>query len=187
MATADVRTFWSAFVRVLLVCVAALGCATRSRTRVTATVGTAGTGTPTQAATPTATSADSNVSGTTTVYGTTSSGTVAAARSPLHREAARTVPGRRCAYTLPPRRARRGRTLPPTMKQRIRAEAHGASPAARSVLTADTAADAAALGPTGVPVAVAPTVGRTDVRATAPARLAHIPAPRRRAHAASCG
>jgi hypothetical protein len=37
----------------------------------------------------------------------------------------------------PASRRERDRTLPPTMKQRIRAEAHGSSPSARSIRTGD--------------------------------------------------
>nr|WTB32471.1 DUF6344 domain-containing protein [Streptomyces sp. NBC_00830] len=46
-------------------------------------------------------------------------------------------------WTLP-----RDRALPPTMKQRIRAEAHGSSPAARN-LTVDTRNTLGATGTTG--------------------------------------
>ncbi|WP_329134044.1 DUF6344 domain-containing protein [Streptomyces sp. NBC_01476] len=77
--------------------------------------------------------------------------------------------------------SRRERTLPPTMKQRINAEAHGSSPSARSVRTGDVTeeitaalalADAAAspsgtvrTAPAGIPRA------RTAATPTAPARI----------------
>ena len=48
----------------------------------------------------------------------------------------------RTGTLLPAPRRERERSLPPTMKQRIRAEAHGASPSARSVLTGDAFTEA---------------------------------------------
>jgi hypothetical protein len=54
----------------------------------------------------------------------------AAPRPEATRDGATTVPSSRPSELLPDR----DRSLPPTMKQRIRAEAHGASPAARSLL-----------------------------------------------------
>ncbi|MCG7523220.1 DUF6344 domain-containing protein [Streptomyces sp. OfavH-34-F] len=57
----------------------------------------------------------------------------AATTSPAHKPAARaTATGPSVRWTLP-----RDRALPPTMKQRIRAEAHGSSPATRH-LSVDT-------------------------------------------------
>ncbi|MFH8408901.1 DUF6344 domain-containing protein [Streptomyces sp. NPDC018019] len=65
-----------------------------------------------------------------------------------------------------------GRTLPPTMKQRIRAEAHGAAPSSRSVLA--DAFDAPYAGPVGAPV------GAPPVRAAAlPSARGAVPAARR--------
>lgn len=154
MATADVRTFWSAFVSVLLKCIAALGFATPARTKTPAVV--AGT-----AAAPATTTATGLVTAPAS-DGTAAAGTPAAdTNHPGRRTNGRTpaIPAPRCAYAYPPRRTRRGRTLPPTMKQRIHAEAHGASPSARKVLAADAfdsydAADAA--GFTGSTVIPAP-------------------------------
>ncbi|MEU6851802.1 DUF6344 domain-containing protein [Actinacidiphila alni] len=106
----NVTAFWSAFVSVLLKCVAGLGFATPARTaRATAQV---------PAAAPAATPAAAPVRG--TVSGT------AAPAEPIPTR----TPG--CAAYLPAPRPG-GRTLPPTMKQRIRAEAHGSSPSARSI------------------------------------------------------
>ncbi|MFH8749183.1 DUF6344 domain-containing protein [Streptomyces rimosus] len=53
------------------------------------------------------------------------------------------------AFALP--RMRYGRILPPTMKQRIRAEAHGAAPSSRSVPV--ELSDAPYTGPVGAPPA----------------------------------
>ncbi|OKI00237.1 hypothetical protein A6A06_24120 [Streptomyces sp. CB02923] len=61
-----------------------------------------------------------------------------------------------------------GRTLPPTMKQRIRAEAHGAAPSSRCVQ--NDAFDAPYTGPVGAPPV------RT---ASVPAARAVVPAARR--------
>lgn len=94
----NVTAFWSAFVSVLLKCVAGLGFATPART---AQVPAA------QAVAP----------------ATAPAGTAAA---PLQLR----TPA--CGALLPAPRPG-GRTLPPTMKQRIRAEAHGSSPSARSI------------------------------------------------------
>ncbi|MGX1974122.1 DUF6344 domain-containing protein [Streptomyces kronopolitis] len=95
--------------------------------------------------------------------------------------------------------------LPPTIKQRILAEAHGTSPGMRSrrsytadPLTSDdacadqdeaapaTAASATTAPATAKPAAAAPADARTDVRtdAHADARGAVIPAARNRAHTA---
>ncbi|PZT72854.1 MULTISPECIES: DUF6344 domain-containing protein [unclassified Streptomyces] len=57
----------------------------------------------------------------------THTNTERAATTPVHTPAARaTATGPSVRWTLP-----RDRALPPTMKQRIRAEAHGSSPATR--------------------------------------------------------
>ncbi|WP_433890811.1 DUF6344 domain-containing protein [Streptomyces sp. CA-111067] len=102
MAVTGITSFWSAFVSVLLKCVAALGFATPARTKVQP-VAPAPAAAPAVAATPTAP---------------------------------------RTGTLLPAPRRERERSLPPTMKQRIRAEAHGASPSARSVLSGDVFTDA---------------------------------------------
>lgn len=51
---------------------------------------------------------------------------------------------------------RSGRSLPPTMKQRIRAEAHGASPTARSATGDGLVTDAPAPAPSAAPALGAP-------------------------------
>ncbi|MFF6955356.1 DUF6344 domain-containing protein [Streptomyces sp. NPDC008317] len=100
----NVTAFWSAFVGVLLKLVAGLGFATPART---ARVHTAA---DQAAAVPAATVAAANGTG------------------------AKPTPTRTpsCAALLPAPRPS-SRSLPPTMKQRIRAEAHGSSPSARSI------------------------------------------------------
>ncbi|MGW7555630.1 DUF6344 domain-containing protein [Streptomyces rimosus] len=55
------------------------------------------------------------------------------------------------ARAFAPPRMRYGRILPPTMKQRIRAEAHGAAPSSRSVPV--ELSDAPYTGPVGAPPA----------------------------------
>ncbi|THA31162.1 hypothetical protein E6R18_18075 [Streptomyces sp. A1277] len=68
-----------------------------------------------------------------TAAATEATATEPAATSHEHTGAARaTAPAPSVRWTLP-----RDRALPPTMKQRIRAEAHGSSPATRH-LSADT-------------------------------------------------
>lgn len=89
------------------------------------------------------------------------------------RPAAPPAPSYAGACMPSPRSSRRDRSLPPTMKQRISAEAHGASPSARSVaVPAD-----GCVGALAVPTA-ATTSGRGEVR---------IPAARRRDRALLCG
>ncbi|MFF7155767.1 DUF6344 domain-containing protein [Streptomyces sp. NPDC008139] len=104
----NVTAFWSAFVGVLLKLVAGLGFATPART---ARVHTAAA----QAAAVPAT-AVAVANGTGAAPGTAPTPT----RTPS------------CAALLPAPRPS-SRSLPPTMKQRIRAEAHGSSPSARSI------------------------------------------------------
>ncbi|MEC3995596.1 DUF6344 domain-containing protein [Actinacidiphila sp. DG2A-62] len=118
----DVKSFWGALLSVLLKCIAALGFTTPART-TTGTVagaevlpaGTAGTG----ADVPQRRAAGGRAGG--------GAGVRTAARRA-------TVPAPR-GYDPHQRRLDLGRkrTLPPTMKQRIGAEAHGSSPSARSL------------------------------------------------------
>lgn len=209
MATADVRTFWSAFVRVLLACIAALGFTTPARTRTAATTAAspAPTGTPAPAdAVGTRARTESPAQAQAEARAEARTGTRAEARAGAQAESgarpgSRTVPAPRAAFGYPPRRDRRNRTLPPTMKQRIQAEAHGSTPAARSVVAPDLpgeelaalSAMPTASGATATPVRSARragvlTVPRAHVPAPARAgaRTAHIPAPRPRAHEALC-
>jgi hypothetical protein len=184
MATADVRTvksvksvksvrnvtsFWNVFVRMLLTCVAALGFTTSARR--TRSAAPAATATPAAPVAPTATEAAAAPGASGDFPGRLPGG--------AERDLRRTIPAPRGAAApqhpvpYPPRRDRRNRTLPPTMKQRITAEAHGATPAARSVLTAEAGA-AHLLAPVA-PAALSGT------------RTALIPAPRARAaHEALC-
>lgn len=173
MATADVRTFWEAFVRLLLKCVAALGFATAA---------TAANAVRPQGEAPAAPAlVPAEVAGTAAAPGHDAAGAEPRAAA---------IPAPRPAYAGPPRRDRRNRTLPPTMKQRIHAEAHGASPSPRSVLAADVPgaffdvpdAARAAQGPAQSAAAAAPTLPAAPA---APA-AALIPSPRPRAHEALC-
>lgn len=88
--------------------------------------------------------------------------TAAPVAAPASAPTSARVPAARAAIPSPrtfePPHERSGRKLPPTMKQRIRAEAHGASPSARSVTgevgadappAPDSAARAALAGPAG--------------------------------------
>ncbi|MBY8879173.1 DUF6344 domain-containing protein [Actinacidiphila acidipaludis] len=115
-ATANIRTFWGALLSVLLKCVAALGFTTAATRSQTAAQSAEFTG--------------------------TECGALAAAVPPA-REAGSPggspSGGRREPYRVPAPRAYepllldRGRTLPPTMKQRISAEAHGSTPRSRTL------------------------------------------------------
>ena len=126
---ADMRTFWGALVSVLLKCIAALGFATADRAparsqatvadRVQAIVG-ASAATADTAPAPTGPPAQPNT-----------------------RRADVRIPAPRACEPLPQRRERE-RTLPPTMKQRICAEAHGSSPSARSLPAGADPADGSA-------------------------------------------
>jgi hypothetical protein len=118
----DVKSFWGALLSVLLKCIAALGFTTPARTTTGAVAGaevlpagTAGAG----AGVPQRRAAGGRAGG--------GSG----ARTATRRA---TVPAPR-GYDPHQRRLDLGRkrTLPPTMKQRIGAEAHGSSPSARSL------------------------------------------------------
>jgi hypothetical protein len=110
----NVTAVWSAFISVLLKCVAGLGFATPAR----AAEARAARG----LAAPTGSAARATVlAGTTARTTARATGTVPLpTRTPA------------CGALLPAPRPG-GRTLPPTMKQRIRAEAHGSSPSARSI------------------------------------------------------
>lgn len=105
--TAGTRSFWSTLLSVLLKCIAALRFAPAARTTAAAPATTV----PAPAAPFTAPAAGIGTFGT------------------------RAVPEPRLPYLpcLPQQSRRRSRTLPPTMKQRICAEAHGSSPSVRSL------------------------------------------------------
>jgi hypothetical protein len=90
--------------------------------------------------------------------------------------APRTVP--LYGQATPARRGFARPELPPTIKQRIRAEAHGTSPGMRSRLASGTESLTAA-GPTD-PAGTTPDADRADAHA----RSAAIPAARNRAHTA---
>ncbi|GAA4911078.1 DUF6344 domain-containing protein [Streptomyces coeruleoprunus] len=85
------------------------------------------------------------------------SGKPAAPAAAARRTAAVVLPKQRTApaVAVPGRRAARGPALPPTIKQRIRAEAHGSSPSVRRL---PGAGDAAA-SPSPSPVAAGATAG----------------------------
>ncbi|CAG7651354.1 DUF6344 domain-containing protein [Actinacidiphila bryophytorum] len=134
--TPRITAFWGAFLNVLIRCIAALGFATPASMKAAASrpasLPAAGSATvPAQAYAPAAIGAAAPVE--------------AYSAPPL-------LAGR---ILLPaPRSSERGRSLPPTMKQRIRAEAHGTSPSSRSIavpvdgLGEAVAAAAAAAGAT---------------------------------------
>ncbi|WP_333768017.1 DUF6344 domain-containing protein [Streptomyces sp. IBSBF 2435] len=109
--TPRITAFWGAFLSVLIKCVAALGFATPVRTKAAASGRIADSATvPAQAVAASASAAAAQRGG----------------------YAPPPIPAGR--VLLPAQRSsERGRSLPPTMKQRIRAEAHGTSPSARSV------------------------------------------------------
>jgi hypothetical protein len=121
---ADIRTFWSTLLSVLLKCIAALGFAPADR--ATARRQAAAAGTTVEAAAQVAGEARAEV---------------AVGAAPAHvgppapssrRGVGGRIPAPRAGESRVVRRSR-GRTLPPTMKQRIGAEAHGSSPSSRSL------------------------------------------------------
>ncbi len=120
---ADVKSFWGALLSVLLKCIAALGFTTPARTATAAVAGAevlpAGIAGAGVAGVPQRRTAGGRAGG--------GAGVRTAARRA-------TVPAPR-GYDPHQRRLDLGRkrTLPPTMKQRIGAEAHGSSPSARSL------------------------------------------------------
>ncbi|WP_327289975.1 DUF6344 domain-containing protein [Streptomyces sp. NBC_01198] len=121
--TSRVTAFWGAFLNVLIKCIAALGFATPARMKAATSRQAAGTATvPAQAVATRA----------------------IAAAAPVGGSAAPPMPAGRVLLPAP-RSSERGRSLPPTMKQRIRAEAHGSSPSSRSIaVSAERLSDAAA-------------------------------------------
>jgi hypothetical protein len=127
MAT-DIKTFWGALVSVLLKCIAALGFTTADRAAVR-----------TQA--PAALRTKALVGAATTEVEGAAPAPAGPRTPPSPRRADVRIPAPR-ACEPQPRRRERNRTLPPTMKQRIRAEAHGSSPSARSVRAGTDLADA---------------------------------------------
>ncbi|MCL2553715.1 MAG: DUF6344 domain-containing protein [Actinomycetia bacterium] len=125
-ASATFRTFWGALLSVLLKCIAALGFhtpATRTQAAAPAPIpaGAEAGAVATAAAVPAA-------------RGAGSSGGSPSAPEPE----ARPVPAPRL---YEPVRSSRDCLLPPTMKQRISAEAHGATPAGRSLPAGTLVAD----------------------------------------------
>ncbi|GHE03876.1 DUF6344 domain-containing protein [Streptomyces alanosinicus] len=83
-----------------------------------------------------------------TALGLISTTTAAAATSAPQPEGPRTGTSHRTGPTIPAPRHwawSYGRALPPTMKQRIRAEAHGKSPSCRHRPDADTATESTAV------------------------------------------
>ncbi|WUH92243.1 DUF6344 domain-containing protein [Streptomyces sp. NBC_00433] len=126
--TPRATAFWGAFLNVLIKCIAALGFATPARMKGAASGHAVGHATvPAQAvAAPVIAAAAPR-------GGNTARGHAA----PAHCADRVMVPA--------PRSSGRGRSLPPTMKQRIRAEAHGTSPSSRSIaVPVDGLGDAAA-------------------------------------------
>jgi hypothetical protein len=142
---ADIRTFWGALLSVLLKCLAALGFApaARSAARPQTPVAPAVPAAPTAVAVAAAPadargSAHKEASAEAPAGGALPAldgGTETAAQPapPRRRRSDAHVPAPRAATESRLNRRNRGRTLPPTMKQRISAEAHGATPSARSL------------------------------------------------------
>jgi hypothetical protein len=156
----DVKTFWSALLSVLLKCIAALGFARQAPAAVTVLPQAVPAGTLPAAAARTesgggraggsrnrrpkrakAAQPDRDTRRTATGSGT------GACRVPAPRGCEPQVGGRD-----------RKRTLPPTMKQRISAEAHGSSPSARS-LRVDDVLDAEFAGAVTVPTGAGAAAG----------------------------
>ncbi|WP_053698358.1 DUF6344 domain-containing protein [Streptomyces sp. NRRL F-5755] len=135
MAATKVTRLWAAFVVVIVKVLAALG----FRTPATGT-GTATAATTAPVAAPAPVPAETG-DGRAALPVETDTGEPVGARG----RGAEDVP----AFALP--RMRYGRILPPTMKQRIRAEAHGAAPSSRSVPV--ELSDAPYTGPVGAPPA----------------------------------
>ncbi|MFC4034101.1 DUF6344 domain-containing protein [Streptomyces polygonati] len=120
-AAVEIRTFWGALLSVLLKCIAALGFST-----------------------PASRAAAGRVEARTEASGQGRAQAQAAGRSDEVPLGARSVPRIPAPRGYEPMRRHRARTLPPTMKQRICAEAHGSSPSARSVRAGDLAEDISA-------------------------------------------
>ena len=131
---ADIKTFWGALVSVLLKCIAALGFATADRAAVR-----------TQA--PAAFRTKATVGAATTEAEGAAPAPAGPRTPPSTRRADRPIPAPRTCEPQS-RRRERDRTLPPTMKQRICAEAHGSSPSARSLRSGTDLADSHADSPT---------------------------------------
>lgn len=139
-AVTEVRTFWAALLSVLLKCVAALGFAP-ARNRVTAVTTSAaptalGAGRAVGAAQVTGAAGPHGAPGGLARSGDsprTGGGEQAAPGDRRSRFGLSWVPAQRGAQA--PRLARREhkRSLPPTMRQRIAAEAHGSTPSGRSL------------------------------------------------------
>ncbi|WP_208853119.1 DUF6344 domain-containing protein [Streptomyces albofaciens] len=140
MAATKVTRLWAAFVTVIVKLLAALGF--RTPAAVTATAATGGTG-----AVPAPAPARTAVAGAGDGWAEppADGDTDGPADAPGGVDPRYDVP----AFALP--RMRYGRILPPTMKQRIRAEAHGAAPSSRSVPV--QLSDAPYTGPVGAPPA----------------------------------
>lgn len=129
--TPRVTAFWGAFLNVLIKCIAALGFATPARMKAAASGPAAGSATvPAQAvASPSRRAA-----------------------APMERYAP--PPPNRRVLLPAPRPSERGHSLPPTMKQRISAEAHGASPSSRGIaFPVDGLGDSAAVAAAAVAAA----------------------------------
>ncbi|BBA98659.1 hypothetical protein RVR_4931 [Actinacidiphila reveromycinica] len=192
---ADIKTFWGALLSVLLKCIAALGFTAADRAaarRQAAAQAPATSATSTVTPTPTAVATARVAAGTgeareareAVSAGAPATGTPAPARSaapPRRGQAKAHVPAPRTAESRLVRRSR-GRTLPPTMKQRIGAEAHGASPSARSLRTAEPLDEFGDLGAlataAGAPAAATTSAAASTAASTdrgARAHRAHVP------------
>jgi hypothetical protein len=140
-ATTEIRTFWSALLNVLLKCIAALGLATPAARAAAAR---------TQAPV-----ADRMNAATVTTAGGRRVATGHGLTGPRGEAVPRIPAPRGCE----PVSRDRDRTLPPTMKQRIRAEAHGSSPSARSIRAGELEDITAGLALAGAATGAATTSG----------------------------
>jgi hypothetical protein len=156
----DVKTFWSALLSVLLKCIAALGFARQAPAAVTVLPQAVPAGTLPPAAARTE-------SGGARAGGSRNRRPKRAKAAQPDRDTRRTATGSGTgACRVPAPRGcepqvggrDRKRTLPPTMKQRISAEAHGSSPSARS-LRVDDVLDAEFAGAVTVPTGAGAAAG----------------------------
>lgn len=129
--TPRVTAFWGAFLNVLLRCIAALGFATPARMKAAAdaTAGPVSVPAPVGSATE---NGAGRASGAPSAAPPNPAGQIFSPPASLGRASASPIPVGQ-VFLPAPRPYERGHSLPPTMKQRIRAEAHGTSPSARSV------------------------------------------------------
>ncbi|SEG45103.1 hypothetical protein SAMN05216223_105247 [Actinacidiphila yanglinensis] len=179
---ADIKTFWGALLSVLLKCIAALGFAPadRAAARHQAVATGAGATTTVEPAAQVAVASGAEAAATRV---SSVPAPVGPPAQPSRRGAGARIPAPRAAESRLVRRSR-GRTLPPTMKQRIGAEAHGTSPSARSLRTGDAPDESGDLGALTAATGAPATSGASaDVDRTAPQHREYGPKRARTARA----